>query len=1092
MKSRIRQLSAGTIEYSKPAISADPPALSMALLPGKKLSVDVTVASKNAVPVHVFPSAEEPRIHLSRTLSIARSVKLTVDVNTVGLKENDELTGNIVLLYNGGELLIPYDFRITSAHGEKERALNSVDDLVQLAREDWKEAVYRFGRKDFPSLPFMQTLNEQGIYKSYYSTLRAEDALTNFLLAEGYALPASTEERPVDPELEARRNSYRSSEKRKQLLTLETYLAVEMNRDFPGARPEAGEAVRALLNRYPQDVMVRLLYAYANIVEGNDTIARNTLIQLQDQVQKERLEKKDVYCLFVNLTATVQNDMERKDSSEKLIRKYFSDGVTSPLMYFLVYKTSPEYAAYPMRAAAFLRQTFDKNIVSPAFYLEMCALWRDPQLTTDLITEFELRSLLFGIRKGIITEDRLFEVLSGELQNQKLIPLYMLVLRTAYKRFGSMELIQAIVNIFLQQQAVGERYFFWYSEAVNRGVRMTGLYEYYLASAPDVMEEELPRSVMLYFGAQTEKRRIHPSLLYGNAAGAYQSDPEIFPYYEADLIPYTLKKIKLGEYDRAMIPAFSMILQEETVEEEYAAGCAALFHLYDIRTSHKEAVRLIVHYPQLSRESAAPVKDGLCITPVFSENAILVLEDEMGRRFADPDLTVTRIFTDVTGLEENCLSMVPEEQILLLLPETDRILSGASAPSEDDFLIISGLIKNRRVEPFFRARLYEAAIDLMLDESLRNVDLSEFLMEADYAGLDAGHQLKMLRLLIAKGHHLFVFQRILEYGDPGLSNEELRVLAEQMMKQAVMQGDRTLLAICMKLFRAREASTPVLSFLSAYYQGQTRELDQILRAVRQYHLPAKELNERVLTQSLYTDQLQDIDYLFEALLQENRPDEELVRAYLTLKSHQYFIEKKNMSEEVKAELEKRVFDLPRVAAYALVTFYADHIDILTENETVTASELLRLLVDESTVLGCFSVFQGVVPMPEELEGRAYIEYRDPEAENVSIVGTVFPVRKYLHRSLKEVYPGVFTRSVILYRQEWLKYYCSVHLKDGTGREVDAEIVLKNTAVERRDSRYEEVQELENFVKTHELKETAELIYSQLLRDQMISEIFTEK
>ena len=1092
MKSRIRQLASGTIEYSKPAISVNPPALSMSLLPGKKLSLDVTISSSNAVPVHVFPCVEEPRIHLSRTLSIARSVKLTVDVNTVGLKENDELSGNIVLLYNGGELLVPYDFRISSSHGEKEQSLNSVEDLARLAAEDWKEAVYRFGRKDFTALPFMQTLKEQGTYKSFYSTLRAEDALKNFLIAEGYILSEAKEDRPKDPELEERRNSLRSYEKRKQLLLLETYLAVEMNKDFPGSRPEAKDAVHALLNRYPKDVQVRLLYAYYNIVEENPAIARNTLIQLQDQVQKERLEKKDIYCLFLNLTATVQNDLERRDSSEKLIRKYFSDGITSPLMYFLIYKTSPEYAAYPMRAAAYLRQTYDKNIISPAFYLEMCALWRDEQLTTDLITEFELKSLLFGIRKGIVTEDRLFEVLSGELQNQKLIPLYMLVLRTAYKRFGSLELIQGIVNIFLQQQAVGERYFFWYSEAVKRGVRMTGLYEYFLASAPDVMEEPLPRAVMLYFGIQAEKRRIHPALLYGNAAGAYASDEEIFSYYEAELIPYTLRKIQLGEYDRALIPAFSLILKEDTVDAEYAAGTAALFHLFDIHTARKDAVRLIVHYPQLSRESAAPIHDGACITPVFSENAILVLEDEMGRRFADPELSAVRIFTDLDGLEENCLSMVSEEQILLRLPEIDRILSGDSSLMEEDFLIISGLIKNRRVEPFFRARLYEAAIDLMQDESLRNVDLSEFLMEADYASLNGEHQLKMLKLLIAKGHDLFVFQRILEYGDPGLSNEELRGLAEQMMKQAVMQGDRTLLSICMKLFRAREASTPVLSFISAYYQGQTKEMDQVLRAVRQYHLPAKELNERVLTQSLYTDQLQDMDYLFEALLQENRPDEELIRAYLTLKSHQYFIEKKHMSEPVKVELEKRVFDLPRVAAYALITFYADHIDILTPDEAVMASELLKLLVDESTVLGCFSLFQGVVEMPEELEGRAYIEYRDPEAENVSVVGTVFPVRKYLHRSLKEVYPGVFTRSVILYRQEWLKYYCSVNLKDGGSREVEGEIILKNTAIERRDSRYEEVQELESFVKTHELKETAELIYAQLLRDQMISDIFTEK
>lgn len=1094
MKTRVRQLAAGVIEYRKPELVISPAAVSMSLLPGKKLSVDLTVSSANNVPLHLFPYVEEPRIRVQRPLTIARSVKLTLDITTGGLSDGDVLQGDIVILYNGGEAHVPYSFRIGQEKSEN-APVSSLEELYRLYLEDPREAVSLFGRKEFQQLSFMQTLKEQGAYKSFFSTLRAEEALVNFLRYEGFSFSEARESAPERQEsagTREKRESLRSRDRKRQMSVIRAYLLSETERVFKDVKNGSEEAVRALLAAYPDDVLSRLLYAYVHISEGNLAIARNTLISLQDQVQKERLEKKDVYCLFLNLVGTVQNDEERKTVSEKLIQKYYSDGVTTPLMHFLLYRTQAEFQAYPMRAAAFLRQTFDKGIQSPVFLLEMCALWKDERLTTDLITEFELRALLYGIRKGILTEDRLFEVLSGELKNQKLVPLYMLVLRTAYKRFRNFELIQAIVNVFLQQKVYGPRQYRWYEEAIRRSVVMPGLYEYYLASTPEDFSGQLPRAVMQYFGEHQEGREIRPVLLYGNAAGAYREDPEIFSLYEEGLRPYVLKKIQLGEFDRALIPALRLVLTEDLVNADNAAGMASLFHLYEIRTKRKEAARLLIHYPQLDRESASPVHDGTAIAPVFSENAVLLFEDASGRRFADPELQKTAVFFDNAGLEEKCLRLLPEDQLLNRLPETDRVLSGSGTLSEEDFIFVSGLIRNRRVEPFFRARLYEAAIDLLYGDTMHRVDLSEFLMEADYSRLRASYRLKLVELLIRHGHYPSAFQRILEYGDPGLQEEPLLLLAEQMMKQAVLQGDKTLLAICLKLFRSQEASAPVLSFLTAYYQGPAKEMTEILRAARKRRLPVKELVERTFTESFYTEKLKDADYLFEALLQEKGADQELLFAYLTLRSHQYFMERRRFTERAKNELEKNVLRLPKVARFALLQYYSEHPESLTEDEKTLAEQLLAACVEDSMVLGCFGAFSGYVRMPEELEGRAYVEFRSPDAEQVSIVGTVLPVRKYLHRTLKEIYPGVFTRSVILYRQEWLKYYSSVRKKDGSTEEVEGEIVLKSSRTDRFDSRYEAVQQLESYIKNQDTKEIAELVFTQLLRDEMTNEIFKEE
>ena len=145
MKTRVRQLAAGVIEYRKPELVISPAAVSMSLLPGKKLSVDLTVSSANNVPLHLFPYVEEPRIRVQRPLTIARSVKLTLDITTGGLSDGDVLQGDIVILYNGGAI---YDY------DKREIVWHSV--LSKNAKE-YTEDVYR----KFPDIGIEILLDDQ-------------------------------------------------------------------------------------------------------------------------------------------------------------------------------------------------------------------------------------------------------------------------------------------------------------------------------------------------------------------------------------------------------------------------------------------------------------------------------------------------------------------------------------------------------------------------------------------------------------------------------------------------------------------------------------------------------------------------------------------------------------------------------------------------------------------------------------------------------------------------------------------------------------------------------------------------------------------
>ena len=125
----------------------------------------------------------------------------------------------------------------------------------------------------------------------------------------------------------------------------------------------------------------------------------------------------------------------------------------------------------------------------------------------------------------------------------------------------------------------------------------------------------------------------------------------------------------------------------------------------------------------------------------------------------------------------------------------------------------------------------------------------------------------------------------------------------------------------------------------------------------------------------------------------------------------------------------------------------------------------------------------------EMQGRVFIEYRSDTAKEISVVGQVLPSRHYFHRQLKPVYPGVFVRSFILYRREWMQFYYMIREQDGSLKEEEGEIITQEKAVVERGSLYEDIVLLQQKVKNGDSMETAEYLRAMLLKQRMIDEIF---
>ena len=799
MKSRIQQLSRGIIEYQVPEPVFEPSALSGNLFPGKRMTVDLQVRSANGVPFRLYLYSPDFRVAVPKQPAAGRNVRISLEVSTSGLTEGDTVDGSIAVLFNGGEYMLPYHFTVGSLRkDEYSFSFRKLRDFHEYAVRNPEEAVSLFSSPDFPELPFMQDLHLQGLYRCYSVPSASRSALREFFREAGMTDPfPPAEKRPLLKTAAPESLSPSDAAAYKNFRIMRFLLSVL--RFLRGSEEHRktwyDNEIARLLDTYPKDTEIRLLSAYYQYATGNSAISRAELIRLQDQVQKERTEKKDRYCLFILLAGLVQNDAERTDAARRLIHKYYSDGSASLLLTFLEYRTNPLYREQPEEALSFLRRLYDKGVRSRLFLQELVFLREDCDPPAPVMTEQELYAMLYGLRHGIVSERGLFSVLSGELKNTAYLPLYMLILRLGYRRFKNLSLLQAVVNVFLQQKGTSPQCYIWYREAIARNVSMNGLYEYFLLSMPKKEGVSIPREVMRHFGLMREHSGLPRDLLYHAAVTEYRDDEEIRILYENPVRNFGLGWMKKAEYTALTVPVIRAAAVPEELSEETAEGMTEFFHVREVRSTVRDARKVVVSYPQLTKEMSFPMEDGKGYVPLFSSKAILAFEDAGGTRFADPGKTVSPVLEDEI-LYRSARAMV-QETLLLRLSEADRLME-EGIRSEEEAVFVRELSRDRRLSDYFRARLSEKLIECGRNIGEKN-KLLPFLKEIDFGSLKKPYRTELLNLLIGEGQFEAAYRRVLEYGFETLPDEPLSVLADSRLRDPQAGNDPVLYAAFVRL-----------------------------------------------------------------------------------------------------------------------------------------------------------------------------------------------------------------------------------------------------------------------------------------------------
>ena len=677
--------------------------------------------------------------------------------------------------------------------------------------------------------------------------------------------------------------------------------------------------------------------------------------------------------------------------------------------------------------------------------------------------------------------------LSTPLRDPALLNLYVETLKAGYRRFGNAELLHALVNVFLQKKCVGPRYYEWYREAVERRMTIRGLYEYFMASMPKSVDRKLPEHLVSYFGYQKEITGVPLATLYDNVLTYYEDDPDVMDLYGDKINAYALRCADEETYSLRMESMFRRILKSEYVNERTSSALLKLFYLRRIETERDDVKRVVLYYPEFDKEDSYELEDGhAALAPVFSTEAVISFVNGRGEPKCDPNAVVAEVFPE-TELKRQC-ALYAEESLLFRLNGANEIVK-KGVLREEDLMLVTELIRDKRISPFYRTKLYETVIDLSLTPGMKHVDCSGFLSEADFSAFPKEYKTKLLGALISDSKFELALSDLLSYGATGLSDELLLKLLEATIDYEVIDGNATILAYCYRLYSHDTASSRILEFLAKHFNGSADDMVGIAKAIRRKKLPMHDLLKRTMTTLFYTGKDNDLDMIFDWYLSEEEHDETVIRAYLVLRSHQSFMEKRKMSETCVKELKKRVVNLPRIGFLALMKYYAERAASLTNEERKQVEELVEAGIAENVVPKSFETLREIAGSPFELENRVFVELTDETLSHAIVYAKRFPDNAVFHREMTELYPGSFVQSFLLFQGEWLEVTFLALGKNGEELEIAGPVLSSPGPSKRKNTMYADLLHFEKKIGDPDARETAESLKTLLVKEELAEEIF---
>lgn len=734
-----------------------------------------------------------------------------------------------------------------------------------------------------------------------------------------------------------------------------------------------------------------------------------------------------------------------RDVIRSLTRKHRQHPDNFWIAWLLLYADA-EKMQRPQEAAQILRQQYEAGSRSPILYMEYYQLLQGAAGLLHELNDFELQTLYFAAKRGLITDAVLPQInylaLRRKTYSRKLCRVLTMCYREEMPELSRRELLESICTLLIRGNMTDASCFVWYQRGVEAGLTITRLLDYYMLALPENHEGRLPQMVVRYYAYQNSLPWMQTACLYRNVLENREEYEEFYDAYVQLIDRFTLEQLQQRRISPDLICLYSRYLSgRHVLTDETASAAVPVIFSRRLQTKGTPVSRAVVVYDHLLTEQCFPFAGEGSFLPVYGEQNLLLLEDGKGdRRLVSAAFTLTPLmdYRSLTkALEPYEISSLGFDLYRSELTEEGEQKSGrgrngaeadpwpVSERSEEHYL---ALVRSQEIPETYRCRLRRHLLDYYAAEGDRE-KRRKLLEEIQPEELSAGTRRSLVKELAEAGLNQKAYSWLLRFGCADTDGATLLKITASLPEE----NDGTEFSeIAYRAFQRGSYNDALLNHLAVFWDGPTQDLALIRLAMEGFGLPTGALSSRMLTQLLFTGEYgEDRRELLQDAMSYGMDTEQLTDV-LAQSGHFYYTEGREMSAEefgLIGEFGRQGVPLLDICRIAWLQNRSLQSGEIADKELEITDLFLTDLLERHIVFPFFRQFIGNLPGLQAYADETLVEYRTPAG--TAPEGKVLyhyamergGVRDtYAAREMKEMYEGVYVTGFLLFFGEQMHYY----------------------------------------------------------------------
>ncbi len=789
-----------------------------------------------------------------------------------------------------------------------------------------------------------------------------------------------------------------------------------------------GQLIDEVLAKEPEDLEYRLYQAQLLIMQKRTEEAKTVLDRVAVLADEKGVSvEQEAYRLYLQSRCTKDEEylLRLRLHVEELYRQ--EEGNWRLAWCWM--NMDPAFEGNERKRWKLIKEQYEeyKN-ASPVMLLEAYHIIMQAPKRMDELGEFELALIRFALRKGILTAEMKERLAMLSMEVHSYSAELCGLLQDSFDPERSVVLLEAICLHLIRGNRTGEEHLKWYRLAVERELRLSRLYEYYICSLPSDFKGQLPRIVLMYFAYRSPLDTERNAFLYANVLRHKNDYQEVYEQYLPVLTEFSREQLLKGRMDENLAYIYKKLFSGKKQDNDITDAYTELLFVEEVRVKDPRLKRLIVVYEHLTEEKVYSFQDGHCYVALYGDRFCLLLEDEEGNRYTDESLYERRRFLkELPDVKRLVAAGALSDGAVLCLAESG---GDALSISAENAALFARLSASEEITDEYRLRITLALAEYYFDNDEIAL-LDDLLPVFDPAQMQAVDRERCVRIMVARGFYEEAYDWLMRCGIEGIDVKILVRLCDRLQARTDQEFRPGMLKLCQGILKQGRYDEEILNYLLRYGHGVMRDRKELWRAADSFGLDVQELLDSMMLQILYTGV--DIPEKTAIYLDHlgSGMSSKLEKAYLSRLCYDQFILQGESDERVfkrVQQLYRQGEELKTVCLLGWLKNAAPRFRAKeeSEEERETAVEFLARMHELGIFLPFFTSYAWLDPSCRLLAGQSFIEYRGRADSHVVLHYAVEhegeEATEYCREEMQHVFGGIYLKRFVLFFGERVHYY----------------------------------------------------------------------